>query len=414
MDLLLADDLTGCCDTGIKFVQAGLPVTLAINPAALSGLPASESMLAVNADTRVLQPEASSKVTTEICARIEKKSGARPRILYKKLDSTLRGNPGAEIAAIADFWAYDQVFIAVASPKLGRVVTRGVLEIDGVPLAQTVFGRDPGSPMRESEVGAILGGHLPGAVSVRKPDNYPEFFQRIQNARAEGARYLIFDAVTQRELETIAEVALQIMPAPLLAGSSGFAQALCHILRGAAAQASLAKVETMLFVCGSANRSTHAQVEYFQSAGYPVLRVRGDMPDSGHGEMSRKVAELLGKGPVCLAVTEDRLPLDMALRQQTAIADIALRSLAMPGLPTFGLYMTGGETAYSILKEIASCMTLRRELFDGVVFGELADGLYKGLPVITKAGGFGNKEIMLEIYWLLSGKSGNLDARPQH
>lgn len=405
MDFLLADDLTGCCDTGIKFVQAGFPTTLAINAHSVDEVSIAEGVLAVNADTRNLPPGEAYRETTALCSRLNGKFPGKPGFLYKKLDSTLRGNPGAEIAAIADFWNYGSVFIAVAAPALGRIVTRGVLEIDGVPLAQTAFGNDPGFPMRESKIAAILSGYLPEAKSVAMPDNPAELGANVKRLLAEGCRYLIFDSRKQEDLEIIAKIAMSLEDTPLLAGSAGFAQALCSRVHGSTRDETLSKVETILFVCGSANRATHEQVERFQESGFPVFRIGEGFSEAAIIKLSDEIETLLRKGPVCLAATKERLPGEAAMMLRKALSKAVLKILEKPELPTLALYMTGGETAYSILKETGGAMALEREIFPGVIAAKLADGAYKDLSVITKAGGFGARNLLLEIYKLMTSKS---------
>lgn len=405
MDLLLADDLTGCCDTGIKFIQAGLTASVAINAKIIPDMADAADMLAVNMDTRALSTEEAISATREICGSIKKKQQVKPRIFYKKLDSALRGNPGAEIAAIADFWRYKHVFVAVASPGLGRTVCNGVLEIDGTPLARTVFANDPGSPMLHSEISAILGKFLPDFVLVECQDNAARLEARVNSLMAKGARYLIFDSKTQEDLDAIAKIAMNMESTPLLAGSAGFAQAVCGVLPGKALEKNLAPVDTMLFVCGSANRSTHEQVASFHEAGHPVLYANAEMPDAMFAEMVLEIGELLRKGPVCIATPEKRLPMDAAAAQLAMLSSLALQTLEIPELPQLALYMTGGETAYSILRETAGAMSLDKELFAGVIAGTLSDGPHSGLPVVSKAGGFGDRDIMLKIFQLFTAES---------
>lgn len=98
--LLIADDLTGALDGAVAFVAAGVEVY----PLAGAGPSADElrcgaRVVAVNAATRHLTPEdASSAVSKLVCAARE----AGVRVVFKKTDSALRGNVGAELAAARD------------------------------------------------------------------------------------------------------------------------------------------------------------------------------------------------------------------------------------------------------------------------------------------------------------------------
>ena len=91
---VIADDLTGAADTGIAFALAGVPTFVAFgerNP------PAGSRVVAFDTDSRALAADAAaaraSAAATRACER-------GVRTIYKKIDSTLRGNVGAEAAAI--------------------------------------------------------------------------------------------------------------------------------------------------------------------------------------------------------------------------------------------------------------------------------------------------------------------------
>jgi uncharacterized protein YgbK (DUF1537 family) len=60
-----------------------------------------------------------------------------------------------------------------------------------------------------------------------------------------------------------------------------------------------------------------------------------------------------------------------------------------------GLVISGGETAGAICVELeATGLWLSRELEPGIPLGSLSGGDWDGLPVATKAGGFGQPETL--------------------
>src|SRR5919206_4013026 len=92
---VIADDLTGAADCGIAFAAAGLPTFVAVG---VAPAPASAQVVAVDTDTR-RGGAADAAERTRAAAAQAVAQGAR--VLYKKIDSTLRGHVGAEIAAAA-------------------------------------------------------------------------------------------------------------------------------------------------------------------------------------------------------------------------------------------------------------------------------------------------------------------------
>lgn len=405
MNLLLADDLTGCCDAAVKFLTPSNTVRIALAPAsAASCAVPARGMLAVNTDSRALPAPESARINYQVAQRLKGELKGPSDLVYKKLDSTLRGNPGPEIAAIADALGSDAAIIAPAAPSLGRTVRNGVLAVNGVPLARTVFGKDPGSPMLHSEVGEILG-DLPDAAPVTINSlNHGEnaLAGEIQALLAQGVRYLILDSLSQADLDLIARVGLAMRPQPLFAGSAGLAQALAVHSGRMNIQKPALKLKRILFVCGSANQATHAQLREIENAGIQVLYLDPALSPASISANASRLAELLRKDSACVATTQARIGAEEAAEQIRALALITRLVLDERIGPGFGLFLTGGETAFATLRNLADCMTLKGELMPGIVLGELAGGQWRGLPVITKAGGFGPASAFLDLIKLLT------------
>src|SRR6185295_14972566 len=91
---VIADDLTGAADCGIAFALAGLPTFVAFSARVTP--PPSAQVVAVDTDSRAAS-------ATEAAARVRAAAEAAwsggARTLYKKIDSTLRGHVGVEVAA---------------------------------------------------------------------------------------------------------------------------------------------------------------------------------------------------------------------------------------------------------------------------------------------------------------------------
>src|SRR5687767_14292754 len=91
--LIQADDLTGAADCAARCHHAGLPATIALRPPS-GAWPGG--VCALSSDSRWLAPDMAAQRVRALLAGLPSTGGAR---WYKKIDSTLRGNIGAELDA---------------------------------------------------------------------------------------------------------------------------------------------------------------------------------------------------------------------------------------------------------------------------------------------------------------------------
>jgi uncharacterized protein YgbK (DUF1537 family) len=119
--LLIADDLTGACDAAIQFRLRGARTRVALTPD-----PEPAEVLAFNTETRGL-------TEPEIRTRIQALAHWQASVIFKKIDSLMRGNPAAEIAAALEAFACDEAIVTPAFPAMGRRVVNGHLVVDTLP-----------------------------------------------------------------------------------------------------------------------------------------------------------------------------------------------------------------------------------------------------------------------------------------
>ena len=80
-----------------------------------------------------------------------------PRLrIYKKTDSLLRGNIGAELRALCDAAGSGPLVFAPGYPTGGRTTINGIHRLDGVPVADAAPGRDPLTPVCEAHIPTLL------------------------------------------------------------------------------------------------------------------------------------------------------------------------------------------------------------------------------------------------------------------
>lgn len=422
MYLLLADDLTGGNDAGIQFAKRGVDARLALSAERAPLLDAAKGedrLLVINSNTRNMSADAAAECLASIIASLRKAFPSRPDMVFKKIDSTLRGNPGAEMDAIMDGFGFATAFLAPSYPQQGRTVVDGSLLVDRIPLHLTGFANDPLTPSRESSIATVMQGQTrrkTRSVSLAMlAAGKDALVRRVRELTEDGAGCIIFDAETADHLALIAEAGLSMRNRPLFIGSAGLAEALAVRFSPGAAAYGVASRETdvpaerVFFVCGSAHHATHGQTAVLEKAGVPVIRMPENiLDDPGAAKTAlASVMRALERGSAALTSPTGRIGAAGSIAEGMALSD-ALSSMAVEVLRglsaaprSTALVMTGGETAYAVLKRLGDSLSLHAELLPGIALCVVRGGPWDGLKVITKAGGFGPSRTLLELVDIL-------------
>ncbi|MGP4128770.1 four-carbon acid sugar kinase family protein [Pantoea tagorei] len=138
--LVIADDFTGANDAGSGLAKAGARVHVLLSSEAPLDVAAADVWV-ISTDSRAVSA-AEAAARTEAVVRRHQDFIAQGW-LFKKIDSTLRGNIGAEVRAALAASGKQRALIVPAVPRLGRVTRRGEVQVNGVPLAETEYASDP-------------------------------------------------------------------------------------------------------------------------------------------------------------------------------------------------------------------------------------------------------------------------------
>ena len=151
--LILADDLTGALDTGVQFAKNGIKTLVYVSPENIVERAGNDAaVVVINTNTRHVSAEAAGMIVKKTAARFKNFS-----FFYKKTDSCLRGNIGAELEALMDTSGYGTLPFVPAYPKLKRITAEGRQYLNGVPLDKSSMANDPVNPVNESYIPAIIG-----------------------------------------------------------------------------------------------------------------------------------------------------------------------------------------------------------------------------------------------------------------
>lgn len=416
---IIADDLTGANDTGIQFVKQGLSTLVVFGSIDFQSLYGEVDVVAVATDSRWSSPpEAYSRVRA-VAAALRALGVSR---VYKKIDSTLRGNIGAELDAVMDVFESEVAFVVPAFPATGRVTLHGRQLVKDVPLDQTEMALDPVSPVTESHIPTIISEQTQrqiGHVALDRVDQGVSALRDLLEEKTKaGDQIIVVDAVTQDHLSVIAGSIASLNRPCVVAGSAGLAAELPQALKMTVLHSSSALKRShqgVLVIGGTLSRVLRPQFEYAKSTlGLHTMPVgvRGILDDSDCG--SQKTQELVslaisrlsagrdvaisvdpGSGAARTARVGDLAPEGDAVGDSRRITDYlgSVAASILASCPVSGLVLTGGDTAVAVCRSLGAVgLVLLNEIQPGMPAGRLIGGPYDGLIVVTKAGSFGEKD----------------------
>ncbi|MCG0277971.1 MAG: four-carbon acid sugar kinase family protein [Thermanaeromonas sp.] len=415
---VVADDLTGSNATGVLFVKKGLKVVTVVNyqmlPELVSITPNYHGLI-VNTFSRGISPDEARKRVEET-ATILRKAGVS--YFGKRIDSTARGNLGAEIEGMLSALGPEYIAVVVpAYPASGRIVVGGYLLVNGVPVERTEVGRDPKTPVDTSEVSSIIArqsslpqGFIPLKIVVRGPEAIKA---ELLGEIARGRRIIVVDAVSDQDIESIAEAVFRAGIKAFAVDPGPFSSALLTKWAGSSFNVEQGKV---LVVSGSASSLTRVQLGYLgekYGASFINIDVRQLLNNSQSLDMEKAIINRLKvlsreSNVFGLRVAEKE---DMVLNLETEararglsteevsslittfLARIAREVLRL-GIPNLkGVYLTGGDMTVAFCEAChAEGIELKGEVLPLAAYGVLIGGEFAGLPIVTKGGLVGGPE----------------------
>lgn len=406
--LMIADDFTGALDTGVQLASTGAKTRVITSPSSdLRENSQDAEVLVVDAETRHLPQEKAFEVVKGIVQQAVQMG--IPHI-YKKTDSALRGNIGAELEALMQASGEEQLPFVPAFPQIGRKTINGTHYIGETPVADSVFGQDPFEPVKHSKIPELIAEQSQVPVYCAAPG------QQL-DARQKGI--FVYDAERVEDLEITGQILTETGKTHILAGCAGFGAILPGLLGvGKGSLISCPPLSNrLLVVCGSVNPITLTQLDEAEKAGFLRLRLSPEQKLSeGYWQSAQGAADI--KQFQMLLETHPRMIIDvnepqgidqtsiyaqahhMDLAQirvgiSRALGNIVSGLFSSPALGT--LLVTGGDTLLQCMEtmgvkevepvcELASGVVLSRFTYDGYT-----------RQVISKSGGFGSPTLFVEM-----------------
>lgn len=226
--VLVADDLTGACDAAAVFARAGWRAAVC-----LEGAAHDSELLAWSTDSRADGPAAAAGKVRAACRRLK---AAEAPLLFKKVDSVMRGNVAVEVAAMLEETGRRRAVMCSAFPEQGRIVKDGYVEA--------------------------------GEARIPVPD-----IAGVERA----------DAASRAELNEIARRSLKGDLWPLLVGSSGLAGAVARLMRRPPPARPAPRRSGRPVLCvGSLHPVTLAQLDWLAAQArqdYRLVRIETECPE---------------------------------------------------------------------------------------------------------------------------------------
>ena len=208
--IIIADDVTGAADSSSRCRHAGLPSTIYLGKAQN---PLQMGALSFSSDSRHLPAQQAAERVRALMAPMVRMADV---IWYKKIDSTLRGNLGAELDAMLGALAWQGkmpcAVISPAFPAQGRGLEDGYLVHAGTPYRGSCL----------SEMLRAESDHAVGALPLSfVREGVSDLAKAMADLHTSGVKLIVADALTDEDLCTVILAAQRALPQRLFCGSAG-------------------------------------------------------------------------------------------------------------------------------------------------------------------------------------------------
>lgn len=412
--VIIADDLTGANDTGAILAQNGFMVGTILRKDHMEQF-RDYDVLCISTNSRGISRD-------EAYERIRKAAELFPKsdsILYsKRIDSTLRGNVGAEIDSILDYLGQEYRAVVVASfPGSGRVSVGNILLVNGVPLQLTEVAKDPTAPVHTSRITDIVkqqSKYNVGYIGLEKVVESSGGLLEELIKKAGDNRIIVIDAQNNRDIEAIAACCAASGLKIVAVDPGAFTAALANQLFRHKKEAIQKK---LLCGVGSASDLTRQQLKYLKKTSDPlVVRIHTDeffTEERRRAEMDRVKSEILkneeAHGVLVITTTENKEdvlelpPADGANLSKKDCAQLITDTVAQVLYDLLremdgrigGVYASGGDVAAAFCEKLGiSGFNVKGEVIPLAIYSNTIGGDHEGLPMITKGGLVGKEDTL--------------------
>ena len=410
--LVVADDFTGSNDTGVQFSKKKLRSIIVTNKDYINKSLGECDVLVFDTESRFDDMDSAYKKTYELGKTVTR----NVKYIYKKFDSTFRGNIGSEISGIMDSFEIKHAIIVPAVPSSGRITKDGNVYVRGVLLAETETAQDPKTPVSESYIPKIISGQTNKKIEVV---NYSDvlsgkqnLIQKVQQHINNGIQMIVIDAEKDEDLDLIASAVTTLKEKVLYAGSIGFAEYLPKYL-------DIKKTrKSSIVIAGSVSDITRKQIDFAKE------KLAVSLIDIEIGKLFTR-EKLKEKKRITDIIKESTIKGEDVIIRSAALKSVVAKSFEIgeengrdrlevseiiasflgeiaqyiiQEIKINGILLTGGDIAIKTVKCLnISGTVIHDEILPGVPYGYFAGEQYKNIIIVTKAGGFGNEDAIFQV-----------------
>ncbi|MHA1752761.1 MAG: four-carbon acid sugar kinase family protein [Candidatus Helarchaeota archaeon] len=421
MIYVIADDLTGANDTGVQFAKKGYNTKLLIfNKQSTIIIPDNLDVFVIDTETRELESKTARKILKSI---LEKININKKDIVYKKVDSTLRGNISDEIEEIMNILKKDICIFSPSFPSHKRITIGGYLVVDQKPLGLSEYSSNNLKQEENSFIPFLLKKQTNfsvGQVDLKDvAKGQKTILSKINESYQKGNKIIVIDSTNEEHLKDIFASSLNLDRSVLFSGSAGLANHFPNINNKN--EDLKMKIENnkgpVIVVAGSRNSITEDQVNYLKNKSI-FCELKIDLEQI----FSNKDRILDDYATKCIQAIKDNRDLvihtNITYNEEKSINEklmlkyhLSFRGLEIK-IKTFlgeltskiiknsnirNLILTGGDVALGVCKELnIRNLNILAELLPGIPLTIANYKDYK-LNVITKAGGFGKEDALYNL-----------------
>jgi uncharacterized protein YgbK (DUF1537 family) len=416
---VIADDLTGANATGVKLVKQGFTAATMVyydQPP----VPGTYNAVCIDSDTRYAREDI-AKMRVKKALQNLQKWGAD--VICKRIDSTVRGNVGVEIDAVLNELGDHAIAVVVPSfPDSSRITSGGYLLVDGVPVQTTDVAKDPVTPLIESFVPSIVKKQSRHEVSHIGLETILQgsesILQMMLQHIKEGNRILVLDAVTDEEIEEIAQAMAFIKDYTMIPVDPGPLTAYFSKAYTSQHKHNKKVIVTVGSVTSISGKQLHYLIEKTNANPvYVDAEKLACLSESWEREVARVVniaKEEMDKQDILIITTNTpaskRLDLKQLAEEQSVSQDMLAKRIA-DGLGKItriviqsskyeigGCFSSGGDVTASLCSlGRAEGILLKDEVLPLVAYGQFIGGYFDGIPLATKGGMVGDKKAIYTI-----------------
>ena len=418
---ILADDLSSATDCGAQVVRSGLSVVVPLQGYSLPIQARAAQVISVDTDSRSLSAERAYAKVRTAAQQLVTEGWTH---FYKSVDSTLRGNLGAEIEAVLDIVKSDCAIIAPAFPKYGRTTVDGMQYLHSRPLHETEFGTDPTAPVKDADIARRLAEgsrRKAGRLTLDQLRSGPtQIKSTVQGLLAQGIELVVVDIAEQDDLKRICLGLSQSDLRIVWMGSTGLAEFVPLALEVGSTANTFSQHHPLdprpaLALVGSASETTRQQLRYAQTNNQLNLISLDPARMIQNGTIAATELEQAGSNlraaidsghdaALVVSASRDEIAATQQLgaKLNLSAAQVAQRivdGLAQAGSRLVhegqisGIVATGGDTANALCNALgAQALEILGEVEAGIPIMRLLGE--QSLLLVTKAGGFGSPAAM--------------------